>query len=259
MIKLFRQTRKNLLMENKTSKSASPSGKYFKYAIGEIILVVIGILIALQLNNWNEGRNNRNTEIKTLSQLNIDLKSNLEEITEIREYLVLTNGSGKKILEHLDSKEQITDSLKLWVEIFSGRSIFNNANTIYKTIQNNNKNAITNDSLRLEITLMYEQDFENIHKREIMLNEEYFALYTLELNKNFKTSPSISRDSESPEPTVNTPIDLAQLKTNEQYKNTLVETSNFKSLCILKLTQTLARLKVLIAAVDSEIVNLESN
>ncbi|MDT0558186.1 DUF6090 family protein [Ichthyenterobacterium sp. W332] len=47
MIKFFRHIRQNLLMENKT-------GKYFKYAIGEIILVVLGILIALQINNWNE-------------------------------------------------------------------------------------------------------------------------------------------------------------------------------------------------------------
>ena len=49
MIKFFRHIRKSLLMENKTSK-------YFKYAIGEIILVVIGILIALQVNNWNQER-----------------------------------------------------------------------------------------------------------------------------------------------------------------------------------------------------------
>jgi len=49
MIKFFRKIRQNLLMENKTSK-------YFKYAIGEIILVMIGILLALQVNNWNENR-----------------------------------------------------------------------------------------------------------------------------------------------------------------------------------------------------------
>jgi hypothetical protein len=49
MIKFFRKIRQNLLLENKT-------GKYFKYAIGEIILVVIGILIALQINNWNQER-----------------------------------------------------------------------------------------------------------------------------------------------------------------------------------------------------------
>jgi hypothetical protein len=50
MIKFFRKIRQNFLIDNKT-------GKYFKYAIGEIILVVIGILIALQINNWKENRN----------------------------------------------------------------------------------------------------------------------------------------------------------------------------------------------------------
>ena len=49
MIKFFRKIRQRLLTENKFSK-------YLLYAIGEIILVVIGILIALQINNWNEGR-----------------------------------------------------------------------------------------------------------------------------------------------------------------------------------------------------------
>ena len=47
MIKFFRKIRYNLMSENKT-------GKYLKYAIGEIVLVVIGILITLQINNWNE-------------------------------------------------------------------------------------------------------------------------------------------------------------------------------------------------------------
>ena len=53
MIKFFRNIRKSLLNEGKTSK-------YLKYAIGEIVLVVIGILIALQINNWNEHRKGLN-------------------------------------------------------------------------------------------------------------------------------------------------------------------------------------------------------
>ena len=56
MIKFFRKIRQRLLTENKISK-------YLVYAIGEIILVVIGILIALQINNWNEQRN-ENKKIK---------------------------------------------------------------------------------------------------------------------------------------------------------------------------------------------------
>ena len=47
MIKFFRKIRYNLMEQNKT-------GKYLKYAVGEIVLVVVGILIALQINTWNE-------------------------------------------------------------------------------------------------------------------------------------------------------------------------------------------------------------
>ncbi|SDB50326.1 hypothetical protein SAMN03097699_1754 [Flavobacteriaceae bacterium MAR_2010_188] len=56
MIKFFRKIRKSLLTDNKFTKPASPAGRYLLYAVGEIILVVIGILIALQINNKNEER-----------------------------------------------------------------------------------------------------------------------------------------------------------------------------------------------------------
>jgi uncharacterized membrane protein YgaE (UPF0421/DUF939 family) len=60
--------RQNLLMENKTSP-------YFKYAIGEIVLVVIGILIALQINNWNESRKEMEIEHRYFTNILSDLKN----------------------------------------------------------------------------------------------------------------------------------------------------------------------------------------
>ena len=66
MIKFFRKIRQNLLMENKT-------GKYFKYAIGEIVLVVIGILIALSISNWNENRKNSQSETVFLEGILYDI------------------------------------------------------------------------------------------------------------------------------------------------------------------------------------------
>ena len=66
MIKFFRKIRYNLMSKNKT-------GKYFKYAIGEIVLVVIGILIALSINNWNESRKAANREIIFLQRIHTDL------------------------------------------------------------------------------------------------------------------------------------------------------------------------------------------
>jgi len=62
MIKFFRKSRYELMNQNKTTK-------YFKYAIGEIVLVVIGILIALQINNWNENRKDSIQEHKYLERL----------------------------------------------------------------------------------------------------------------------------------------------------------------------------------------------
>ena len=68
MIKLFRKIRQNLLSEGKTSK-------YLKYALGEIVLVVIGILIALQINNWSENRKETRKEIKLAEQLLTDARA----------------------------------------------------------------------------------------------------------------------------------------------------------------------------------------
>ena len=75
MIKFFRKIRQNLLSEGKT-------GKYFKYAIGEIILVVIGILIALQINNWNETKKLEELKHVYYQQLLKDLNKDKEYITE---------------------------------------------------------------------------------------------------------------------------------------------------------------------------------
>lgn len=78
MIKFFRKIRADLLSRGKT-------GKYLKYALGEIVLVVIGILIALQINNWNEKRKNEITEADYYCRILEDLKLNVALIDETSE------------------------------------------------------------------------------------------------------------------------------------------------------------------------------
>ena len=91
MIKFFRKIRQNLLMENKTSK-------YFKYAIGEIILVVIGILIALQINNWNDlaiQKKQKRTYIESLI-------GNLEQDSiSLDRFLVKSKNEYDKTMNHI--------------------------------------------------------------------------------------------------------------------------------------------------------------
>ena len=73
MIKLLRNIRQKTLIENKF-------GKYLTYAIGEIFLVVIGILIALSINNWNDNRKECLEENELLTQLQSEFTNNLEQI-----------------------------------------------------------------------------------------------------------------------------------------------------------------------------------
>ena len=76
MIKFIRNMRQTLLMENKTSK-------YLKYAVGEIVLVVIGILIALQINNWNESQKALKKEKIYLVKLSQNLKDDISLLEDI--------------------------------------------------------------------------------------------------------------------------------------------------------------------------------
>ena len=73
MIKFFRKIRQNLLTENKVSK-------YILYSLGEIMLVVIGILIALQLNNWNEDRKQNETLDSIFTIIKEDLESDIDQM-----------------------------------------------------------------------------------------------------------------------------------------------------------------------------------
>jgi len=76
MIKFFRKIRQNMIKESKVSK-------YLIYAIGEIVLVVIGILIALQINNWNEERKSANMGKEYIGLIYNDLKTDINVLKEI--------------------------------------------------------------------------------------------------------------------------------------------------------------------------------
>jgi hypothetical protein len=90
-------------MENKT-------GKYFKYAIGEILLVVLGILIALQINNWNEERKNRNKEQSILKNLQTDFIANINNVDKTYNSFLEAYEASANLLEIISSNDHINGS-----------------------------------------------------------------------------------------------------------------------------------------------------
>ncbi|WP_298416933.1 DUF6090 family protein [uncultured Kordia sp.] len=90
-MKLFRNLREKLLKEKKFTN-------YIVYAVGEIILVVIGILIAVSLNNWNENRKKEQQLFNIYTIIEDDLQNDLEEINEVQQYYKKIDPLYSKIL-----------------------------------------------------------------------------------------------------------------------------------------------------------------
>jgi len=135
-------------MENKTSK-------YFKYAIGEIVLVVLGILIALQINTWNQNRQDRIQEQQILGQLLNEYTNNLNQINQkidIRNEVII---SSLKILEYRTIDQNIidADSFNLHASRMITRPTFDPELGVTNELTSSGKlYLITNPSLRNNIT-----------------------------------------------------------------------------------------------------------
>lgn len=154
MIKLFRKVRQNLLAEGKTTK-------YFKYAIGEIILVVIGILIALQINNWNENIKFRNQEQQYINRLLIENKKNSTIFSDEIKRLENNNRIIEKFSTALNTKS-FSDSLLIqaasdYMIYGSLYPIFSPSTSTYKDLSSTgNLNLIKDIALREQIVGHYE-------------------------------------------------------------------------------------------------------
>jgi len=98
MIKFFRKIRYDIMEKNKT-------GKYLKYAVGEIVLVVIGILIALSINNWNESRKLQNTMKSIFSIIKTDLLSDIENIDLVFTEMTPRDSIFKRVINNKMTKE----------------------------------------------------------------------------------------------------------------------------------------------------------
>ena len=144
MIKFFRSVRQRLLNENKFSK-------YFLYAIGEIILVVIGILIALQINTLQEEKEDRKIEKALLKNVKKDLESDIQEFKNVKEFKTSQYEASIRLLEYIiDTSKPLEDSIQ-FINDFQLMVYFivpsSNRTSFDIATSTGYMNNITNDSL----------------------------------------------------------------------------------------------------------------
>jgi len=117
MIPFFRKIRKKLADDNKPLK-------YLRYAIGEIVLVVIGILIALQINNWNETRKELQELINILQNIAADMRVDAINLRDNLEYAKEENERIKSFLNNKDYSGFTRDSLQKSLQVYSNAYIW---------------------------------------------------------------------------------------------------------------------------------------
>ena len=143
-------------MENKT-------GKYFKYAIGEIVLVVIGILIALQINNWNEQGKSDVFEKEMLTQIRVNLISDRINLTQILKNNSNAIISSKKIL-NLTTTEIVEDSISNWLGDVIQFDRFQPLTNAYEVLKSKGLDQITNKQLRFLLGTYFDDKANHIIK-----------------------------------------------------------------------------------------------
>lgn len=165
MIKFFRKIRQKLLVENRFNK-------YLLYAIGETVLVVIGILIALQINNNNEARKDRNFELKMLKEISRALEG---DIWYVKEHLIgfRTKEAEKGVdyYKRLLKEESVDlDSLRHYFDWLGYGIVFRINQGPYQGLKSVGLNKVSNDSVRNQIQLFY--DFYIPRSRDLIYANE---------------------------------------------------------------------------------------
>ncbi len=229
--------------------------KYFQYAVGEIVLVVVGILIALQINNWNEGRKEQKEELKLLKQLKTDLVENEKE-TKLQIKRIQVNSSAMDSLLGLLKKQDYGKSIPVYVALIHRKSFFNNSNSGYKLIGNGMAKLISNDSLLNGILQLYEKDFVNIKSRQDLMNNKIENKLTPLTNKLFRINPKISIRLEQLDVVaseVYNPLDYKTLSKNHQYINNLLQLNKTFKRRLSYLALTEKRLAEVLKFLDTEL------
>lgn len=183
MFLFLRKIRQKLLAKNKLST-------YLVYAIGEIILVVIGILIALQIDNWNQEKQLKKEEVKSLKSLHESIKINITEFETIFNAQILRNKSLQEVL-FIGVSNQTNVYLDSLIILNVRNHTFDPSTGIYNAMINSGKiELIANDSLKNRISKLYDlvKDYQESEDEVTEYTKEHLEKYFID---NYNIEPAV--------------------------------------------------------------------
>ena len=148
MIRFFRSIRQSLLAQGRITR-------YLTYAIGEIVLVVIGILIALQVNDWNEKRKNVDFEENILQLIDQNLVRDTDLIRSEMERTSLAVSLTDRLLEQV-ARDQFNDSLNRWMGKIISFERFRSHSTAFEVLKAKGIGQVRDKELQLALISYYD-------------------------------------------------------------------------------------------------------
>ncbi|MDU8886796.1 DUF6090 family protein [Yeosuana sp. MJ-SS3] len=241
MIKFFRKIRQKLLSENKFSK-------YLIYAIGEIILVMIGILLALQVNNWNEYRKQGQKEIVNLKAIKNDLQHDLNtEFIPGISYYSKKNKDLSRLRDFYLNKEIIPrDSLLKYFRNNWGEWHIILNKGAFENLKSTGIDIISNDSLRTKISSLYSNGYPEIENRVNIVKQFYDNEFGPILYDNI-----ILYDS------THSHDDFDDLKNRKQIGNRIIQHYYLRTWLFERSELVKSKVELLIGDIDKEIERLD--
>lgn len=155
MLTFFRKLRHRLISENRFTK-------YLLYAIGEIVLIVIGILIALSINNWNQERNDREKEILILGEMLKELESDHTHLGSKLETSDDKAIATQFLLDFIDQEKSYHDSLNHIFSKTPGWTTFFPSISSFETLNYTGLSLVSDNLLRLNILSLYNGTYKHI-------------------------------------------------------------------------------------------------
>jgi len=159
MIKFFRKIRQKLLTENKFSK-------YLIYAIGEIVLVVIGILIAVQINNNNIENQRKSLETSILKEILGNLEDDMKQINDELYSDKVVMKADSTIIAHIRLRASFNDSIAGYLRVSEMFPHLDSKESGYQLLESKGIDLVSDDSLRIRITDFYNRDYPYFRKYE---------------------------------------------------------------------------------------------
>jgi len=158
-MKLFRKIRQNLLAQNRFTR-------YLLYALGEIALVMIGILLALQVNNWNNRQKQAAHEQKVLKELLLNLRMDSLDHAGNRDWSLDVGASAGFIVDGLEDRVSWQDSMSHHYGQLLLHGVATLNTSAYDNLQSIGFDLISNDSIRIALTSLYSLDLTRLLKLE---------------------------------------------------------------------------------------------